>query len=101
MSAESVYNTSKAASGELLYSLLGGSALNYVGHRECIRKASLAARRAKMHVELGELVRSKEHEVGQERNRLHRATRNGAWLSNVPHRLNDIDGIYPFSVTTK
>ena len=25
---------------------------------------------------------------GQERNRLHRATRNGAWLSAVPHRLN-------------
>ena len=25
---------------------------------------------------------------GQEKNRLHRATRNGAWLSAVPHRLN-------------
>ena len=25
---------------------------------------------------------------GQESNRLHRATRNGAWLSAVPHRLN-------------
>ena len=32
-SAESAYNTSKAASRELVDSLLGGSVLNYVGHR--------------------------------------------------------------------
>ena len=32
LSAESAYNTSKADSGELVDSLLGGSALNYVGH---------------------------------------------------------------------
>ena len=43
-SAESVYNTSKAASRELVESLLGGSVLNYVGHRACICKASQAAR---------------------------------------------------------
>ena len=33
LSAESAYNTSKAASRELVDSLLGGSILNYVGHR--------------------------------------------------------------------
>ena len=33
LSAESAYNTSKAAGGELVDSLLGGSILNYVGHR--------------------------------------------------------------------
>ena len=27
-------------------------------------------------------------EEGQDRNRLHRATRNGAWLSTVTHRIN-------------
>ena len=43
-----------------------------------------------MHVELGEMARWKEIEGGQERNRLHKATRNGAWLSAVPHRLNDM-----------
>ena len=32
-SAESAYNTSKAASRELVGSLLAGSVLNYVGHR--------------------------------------------------------------------
>ena len=40
-SAENAYTTSKAARGELVDSLLGGSVLNYVGHRACIHKASL------------------------------------------------------------
>ena len=88
LSAESVYNTSKAASRELVDSLLGGSALTYVGHRACVRKASLATRRAKMHVDLGDMARQKELAGGEERNRLHRATRNGAWLSDVPHCLS-------------
>ena len=39
-SAESAYNNSKAASREMVDSLLGGSVLNYVGHRACVRKAS-------------------------------------------------------------
>ena len=88
LSVESAYSTSKAASGELVDSLLGGSALNYVGHRASIRKARLAARCAKMHVELGDLARRKDLAGGQDSNRLHRATRNGLWLSAVPHRLN-------------
>ena len=46
-------------------SLLGGSALNYVGHRACVRKASLAARRENMHAELGELARRKDLEGGK------------------------------------
>ena len=41
-----------------------------------------------MYVKIGELSRQKEMTEGQERNRLHRATRNWAWLSAVPHRLN-------------
>ena len=35
-SSESAYNTSKATSGELVDSLLGGTELNYIGHRACI-----------------------------------------------------------------
>ena len=88
LSAKSAYHTSKAASGELVESLLGGSALNYVGHRACVRKASLAERRANIHVKLEELARRKELAGGHERNRLHRATGNWAWLSAVPHRIN-------------
>ena len=37
LSEESAYNTSKAASGELVDSLLEGSDLNYVGHRAYVR----------------------------------------------------------------
>ena len=88
LSAESAYNISKEASGGLVDSLLGGSALNYVGHSACVRKPSLAVRHAKMHVNLGEMARRKELSGGQERNRLHRETRNRAWLSALPHRLN-------------
>ena len=87
MSEDSAYNISKAASGELLYSLLGGSALNYLGHRACVHKASLAERRAKMHIDLGDLAKRKELAEGQDRNRFHIATRNGACLSAVPHRF--------------
>ena len=44
-----------------------------------------------MHAELGELARQKELSEGQERNRLHRTTRNWAWCSDVTHRLNGKD----------
>ena len=77
LSAESAYNTSKAASGELVDSLLGVSALNYLGHRSCVHKASLAARRPKMHIELVDMARRKDLAGGQGRNRLHRATSDG------------------------
>ena len=44
-----------------------------------------------MHIELGELDRQKDLAGGQDRNRPHRATRNRAWLSAVPHRLNSTE----------
>ena len=78
LSAEILYSTSTASSGELVDSLLGGFALNYVGHRECVRGASTGARRDRKHVEVVELARQKELTGGQERNRLHRSTRNGS-----------------------
>ena len=37
---------------------------------------------------MAEFSRQKELVGGQERNRLHRATRNGAGINSVPHRLN-------------
>ena len=97
LSAESAYNTSKAASRELVDSLLGGSTLNYVGYRACIRGESSAARKERKHVELAELAIQKDLVGGQERNGLHRATINGAWISAAPHRLNgkDCTGIPP------
>ena len=44
-----------------------------------------------MYVELGDLARRKELAGGQERNRLHRVTRNGARISSVTHRLNGME----------
>ena len=52
LSEEISYNTSKADSGELVVSILGGSVLNYVDHKACVRIASLAARQTKKSVEL-------------------------------------------------
>ena len=63
--ADSTYNTSKAASGELVYSLLGDNALNYIGHMACVCQAILAARREKMHINLGEISRQKYLTGGQ------------------------------------
>ena len=76
------------ASGELVGSLLGGSALNYVGHRACVRKASQLARRANISIDLAEFFRWQEKAGGQDKNRLHGATRNGSCLSVLPYRIN-------------
>ena len=63
-SAECAYNTSKAASRELIDSLLGGSVLNYLGHKACVRKVSQTARLSKRIVELSELFKRKEQVGG-------------------------------------
>ena len=59
-SVESVYNTSKADSDEMVESLLGGSAINYVDHKACIHRISAGAKKKRNHVELKELARQKE-----------------------------------------
>ena len=91
LSAEIAYNTSKATSGGLVYPLLGCTSLKYVGYRACIRGASAGARKEQNQVEMAGLARQKELAGGQERNHLHKATRNGAWLSTVPHCLNGME----------
>ena len=76
------------ASGELVDSLLEDTALNYVGHRACIRGTSAGARRERKKVEMADLGIQKDLAGSQEGNRIHRATRNGTWISTLPHRLN-------------
>ena len=88
LSAESAYNTSKAASRELVDSFPGGSVLNYVGHRSCRCKASQSARLSKRIVELSDIFKLQEQAGDQDKNRLHMEMRNGAWLSAVTHLLN-------------
>ena len=60
LSAESAYNTSKADSRELVDSLLGGSVLNYVGHKAYIRKSSQLAILSKRIAELSVLFEWQE-----------------------------------------
>ena len=48
-------------------------------------------RLSKRIVELFEMYDRQEQAGHQEKNRLHKETRNGAWLSDVPHRLNGTD----------
>ena len=87
-SAECAYNTPKLSSRELVESLLGGSVLNYISHRACVRKASQTARHTKMSVHQAEVFRRQEQAGGQKKNRVHMETRNEAWLSAVRHHLN-------------
>ena len=46
------YNTSKADHRELVGSLLGGNALNYVGHMACVRGARAGTRKDWQYVEM-------------------------------------------------
>ena len=57
----------------------------------CIRRESVGAIKVQKNVELAELAIQKELVGGQDRNRLHRAMMNGAWLSAVTHRLNRME----------
>ena len=96
---ESTYNTPKAVSGELVDSLIGGSALNYVGHRECVYIARLATRCAKMHVELGDLDMQKNLSGGQKKNSLHMATMDSN-MYQPHHHVRGTIGLLNVSDTT-
>ena len=74
-------------SGELVDSLLGGTALNYVGDMACIRRTIARARKERKHIDMEELSRRKDLVGGQERQNLHRATRNEMWNRAITHRL--------------
>ena len=67
LSAECAYNTFKAASRELVDSVLGGFVLNYVGHRAGVRKASQTARLHKRTVELANIFDWQEQAGGQDK----------------------------------
>ena len=91
-SAERCHSTSKASRGELVASLLGGSDLNYVGCRSCVRRDNVGAWKERGWGDTVELGRRKDELGGQERNRIHRVTRNGAWLAASMER-NYLGGI--------
>ena len=69
----------------------GGYVLNYLGHRACVRKSSQLVRLSKPIAEMSDPFKRQDQAGQQEKNRLHKATRNWAWLSAVPHCLNGTD----------
>ena len=70
LSVERVYNTSKAASKVLVGSLLGGTDLNCVVHKGCIRRDSPAGQNQRGLAENAVLSRRKDLEDGAGLNRL-------------------------------
>ena len=88
MSAERVYNTSKASSEILVCSLLGGTKLIYVAHKSCARRASRDRREHQESLKTKALTQLKELAYRAVLNCLQKATDNGAWLTAIPHHLN-------------
>ena len=58
--AERAYNTPEAASEVLVGSFLGGTDLNYVAHKGCIRRVSADGRKQRDLAEKAVLSRQKE-----------------------------------------
>ena len=78
LSAERAYNTSKAASEVLVGSLLGGTNLNYVAHKGCVRRDRADGRKQKELAEKAVHLRRYKQADGAGLNQLWRATENGA-----------------------
>ena len=74
LSAEHVYNTSKAASKVLVGSLLGGTNLNYVAHKASVCRSSAYGQKQQEFSYIEALTRRKELADGAGLNRLRRAT---------------------------
>ena len=88
LSAECACNTSKASSKVLVGSLLGGTDLNYLAHKECVLRASVYWRKQREFSENEALTRRKDLVYGAGLNWLRRATDNGAWITDIPHQIN-------------
>ena len=66
LSSELAYNTSKSASEVLVGSLIGGTELNYVSHKGCIRRASADGQKQQELTDKAVLLRRKELADGGE-----------------------------------
>ena len=88
LSAEHAYNTSKAASDVLVGSLLGGTKLNYVAQKGCVRRESVDGLKHQEFSEMLALTRQKELADRSGLNRLQWEVDNGAWITAISHCLN-------------
>ena len=91
LSEKTEYNTYRSSRGELVGSLLGGIAFDYVGHRDCVCGASAGARKEWKYLNMADLDRQKELVGVQERNLLYRSMMNGVWISDIPYYLNSTE----------
>ena len=71
-----MYNTSKVASGKLVGSLLGGTALNYIYHRASVCRDIAGAKKERQYLEMTKLDIRKDLERCQERKCLQRSMGN-------------------------
>ena len=55
-----------------------------MGNMDCVRGTSAGESKEQKYLEMVDLSRQNYMAGGQERKRLHRATRNGAWISDIP-----------------
>ena len=52
LSEENVYNTYKAAIGELVGSILGDTTLNYIGYMDCVRRYGTGKRKERKYLDM-------------------------------------------------
>ena len=89
--SECAYNTSKSASEVLIGSLIGGTSLNYISHKECIHRASADRQKQRKFSETKALTIWKELMDRAGLNCLWRSAENGVWITSTPHRLNGME----------
>ena len=82
------YNTCNTSRKVLVGSLLGGFDLNHIEHKIFVCGSIVDARKQREFLEIDTLTRRKDLAEGAGLNRLWRVTENGAWLTDIPQRLN-------------
>ena len=78
----------EAATASLVASLLDGTDLEPVTHREQVREASVVARREKVETQLATVERMKVNAPKKVIKRLERIGQCGIWLSIPPEKLS-------------
>ena len=91
LSSKRAYNTSKAASEVLVFSLLGGTDLNYKSHKGWLRRLIADSRNQRESSETEAFTRRKELAGGVGLNCLRRATENEALLIAISHCLDSTE----------
>ena len=71
--------------------LLGGTDLNHIVNKGCLRTASADRWKQWELAEKVVILRRKDLADGSVQNRLQKATENGAWITEITHRINSTE----------